>query len=225
MNIGSRLKQVGDLVNKSSSVMDIGCDNSYLDIYLAEKKELNLKKIIASDNKEGPLKQAKRNIKTYKVEKKIILKLGDGLSPYEKDIDTIIISGMGGRNMIGIFKEHLEYLKHIQTIILSPNNYQIDIKKFLVNNGYFIKEEHLVKEGKFIYQVIKFEKGKVKYTKREYFFGPLLLKEKNNLFIEYYARELKSREILFPLLPQNYYLKKWKMKREIKILKEVLKKE
>ena len=82
MNIGSRLKQVGDLVNKSSSVMDIGCDHAYLDIYLAEKKELNLKKIIASDNKEGPLKQAKRNIKTYKVEKKIILKLGDGLSPY-----------------------------------------------------------------------------------------------------------------------------------------------
>lgn len=222
MNISSRLKKVGDLVDKSSSIMDIGCDHAYLDIYLAEKKDLNLRKIIASDNKEGPLNGAAKNLRTYHVENIVTLKLGDGLGPYKEDIDTVIISGMGGRNMIGIFKEHLEYLKSIETIIISPNNYQIDIKKFLVKSGYYIKDEYLVKDGKFIYQVIKFVKGRKRYSRKEYFFGPILLKKKDNLFIEYYERELKSRQILLPLLPREYHYKRWKMKKEIKLLKEVL---
>ena len=64
---------------------------------------------------------------------------------------------MGGRNMIGIFKKNLEYLKTIETIILSPNNYQSDVKKFLVKMGYFIKDEVFIKEGKFIYQILKFQ--------------------------------------------------------------------
>ncbi len=218
--IGSKLKCVGDLVDKNSSIIDIGCDHAHLDIYLARKKNLNLKKIIASDNKEGPLLQAKKNLKTYRLQNKIKLKLGDGLDTYEKDIDTVIISGMGGRNMIGIFKCHLDYFKNIKTIIISPNNYQVDIKKFLVKNGYKIEDEYLVKEGKYIYQVIKFIKGRVKYSKKEYFFGPLLLKKKGSLFEEYYKRELKSRETLIQILPPKYYYKKWTLKKEIKILKE-----
>lgn len=218
--IGNKLKCVGDLVDKSSSIIDVGCDHAHLDIYLARKKDLNLKKIIASDNKEGPLQQAKKNLKTYRLQNKIKLKLGDGLDAYEEDIDTVIISGMGGRNMIGIFKNHLDYFKSIKTIIISPNNYQVDIKKFLVKNGYEIKEEYLVKEGKYIYQVIKFIKGKIKYSRKEYFFGPILLAKKGNLFDEYYKRELKSRETLIQILPSKYYYKKWKLKREIKILKE-----
>lgn len=221
--IGSKLKCVGDLVDENSSIIDIGCDHAHLDIYLARKKNLNLKKIIASDNKEGPLLQAKKNLKTYRLQNKIKLKLGDGLDVYEKDIDTVIISGMGGRNMIGIFKGHLNYFENIKTIIISPNNYQVDIKKFLVKNGYKIEEECLVKEGKYIYQVIKFIKGKIKYSKKEYFFGPLLLEKKGSLFEEYYKRELKSREALIQILPSKYYYKKWTLKREIKILKENIK--
>ena len=48
---------------------------------------------------------------------------------------------MGGRNIIGIFKNNMKYLKNIETIILSPNNYQIDVKKFLCKNGFYIDDE------------------------------------------------------------------------------------
>ena len=160
--ISNRLKKVGDLVDNGAGIIDIGCDHAYLDIYLARKKGLYLKKIVASDNKEGPLDQAKKNIETYQLQKKIKLKLGDGLDTYEDDLDTVIISGMGGRNMIGIFKNHPECFKSIKSIILAPNNYQVDIKKFLVRNGYKIEDECLVKEGRYIYQIIKFIKDKIK---------------------------------------------------------------
>ena len=62
--------------------------------------------------------------------------------------------------MIGIFKNNIKVLKNIDTIILSPNNYQIDVKKFLVKNGFYIDDEELVKDKKFIYQIIKFKRVK-----------------------------------------------------------------
>jgi len=222
MIINNRLKKVADLVDNNASFLDIGCDHAFLDIYLAKSKDKKFREIVASDNKEGPLEQAKKNIINNKVEEKIELRLGDGLEVYTSSIDTVIISGMGGRNMIGIFKNHMECLKTIETIIISPNNYQSDVKKFLVSVGYSIVDEYLIKEGKIIYQVLKFHKGKSKYSKREYFFGPVLLKRKDDIFMEYYLRELKSREILLNLLPKGYYFRKVNIKREIKLIKEEL---
>lgn len=222
MFINKRLKAVSDLVKDGSSFIDIGCDHAFLDIYLATRKDRSFKKIVASDSKEGPLKQAEKNVRQRKLAKQIELRLGNGLDVYTSDIDTVVISGMGGRNMIGIFKNHLSYLKTINTIIVSPNNYQMDVKKFLTKNGYIIDEEILVKENKFIYQAIRFVKGKKKYSKKEFFFGPILLTKKDDLFFEYYNREKKSREILLDVLPKNYRLRRYQIKKELKVLGEEL---
>ena len=218
MKINNRLKKIGDLVEANSFCLDVGCDHALLDIYLVQR-EKNIK-TIASDVKEGPLNHAQKNIKKYHLEDEIECRLGDGLDTYSDDIDTIIISGMGGRSMIGIFKAHMEVLKKVNTIILSPNNYQIDVKKFLCKNEFYLANEELVKEGKFIYQILIFKKGKRKYSRKEYFFGPVLLEKKGKLFDEYYKRELVSRKILIKVLPKSYRFKKFLVKREIKMLKE-----
>ncbi len=220
MKINERLKKVGDLVDTNSSILDIGCDHALLDIYLV--KEDKIKKAVASDIKEGPLKNAKENIKKYKLEKKIDIKLGNGLDTYTDDIDTVVVSGMGGRTIIGIFKYKPKIVKKIDTIIVSPNNYQEDVRRFFTSIGFYIDKEELVKEGKIIYQIIKLKRGKKKYKKKDYFFGPILLENKNNLFIEYYKRELKSREIILDILPKNHRLRKHKLKKEIKMIREVI---
>ena len=149
MKINERLKKVGDLVDTNSSILDIGCDHALLDIYLV--KEDKIKKAVASDIKEGPLKNAKENIKKYKLEKKIDIKLGNGLDTYTDDIDTVVVSGMGGRTIIGIFKYKPKIVKKIDTIIVSPNNYQEDVRRFFTSIGFYIDKEELVKEGKIIY--------------------------------------------------------------------------
>lgn len=218
MKINDRLKKIGDLVDANSFCLDIGCDHAFLDIYLV-KKNKNIK-AIASDIAEGPLNQARENIKREGLEDKIEVRLGNGLDTYTDEVNTIIISGMGGRNMIGIFKNNMKVLKNIDTIILSPNNYQIDVKKFLVKNGFYIDDEELVKDKKFIYQIIKFKKGKRHYSRKEYFFGPVLLQKKGALFEEYYKREKLSREILISILPKNYRYKKFITKREIKMIED-----
>ena len=217
MKINDRLKKIGDLVEANSFCLDVGCDHALLDIYLV-KKNKNIK-AIASDIKEGPLDQAKKNIKREKLDGKIETRLGDGLSTYTDEINTIIISGMGGRNMIGIFKAQPQVLKKVDTIILSPNNYQEDVKRYLTKNKFYIDNEEFVKDGKFIYQIIIFKKGKKKYSKKDYFFGPVFLEKKGPLFKEYYKREMKSREILITILPKNYRLKKYKTRKEIEMIK------
>ncbi len=221
MKINERLKKIGDLVEANSFCLDIGCDHAFLDIYLVQKNK-NIK-AIASDIAEGPLNHARENIKRYHLEDKIECRLGNGLDTYSEDIDTIIISGMGGRGMIGIFKQHLEVLKKVDTIILSPNNYQIDVKKFLCKHHFYIENEELVKTGKFIYQIIVFKRGKKHYNKKQFFFGPVLLEKKGKLFLEYYKREYVSRKILLKVLPKNYRLKRFITKREIKLLEQEIK--
>lgn len=220
MKINDRLKKIGDLVEANSFCLDIGCDHALLDIYLV-KKNKNIK-AIASDIAEGPVEIAKQNIKRERLEDEIEVRLGDGLDTYSDIVNTIIISGMGGRNMIGIFKRHLEVLKKIDTIIVSPNNYQIDIKRFLVSNGFYIDNEEFVKEKKFIYQILVFKKGKRHYTRKEFFFGPVFLEKKGELFNEYYKREVISRKILIDVLPKSYWLKRVITKREIKMIEKEL---
>lgn len=222
MKINDRLKKIGDLVEANSFCLDVGCDHAFLDIYLVQRGE-NIK-AIASDVKEGPLNHARENIKKYHLEDKIECRLGNGLDTYSDDVDTIIISGLGGRSMIGIFKSHLEVFKKVNTIILSPNNYQEDVKRFLCKHHFYLSNEELVKEGKFIYQILVFSRGKRRYSRKEYFFGPVLLEKKGKLFDEYYKRELVSREILIKVLPKNYRWKKFLVKKEIQMLKEEINK-
>lgn len=223
MRINDRLKKIGDLVEANSFCLDIGCDHAFLDIYLV-KKNKNIK-AIASDIAKGPVDAARENIKKEGLDGKIEVRLGDGLDTYTDEVDTIIISGMGGRNMIGIFKRNLDVLKKVDTIIVSPNNYQVDLKKFLVKCGFYIDDEEFVKDKKIIYQIIKLKKGHKRYNKKEYFFGPMFLQKKGKLFEEYYTKEIISREILVTVLPKNYRFKKFLVKREIKLLKSVLEKE
>ena len=217
MKINARLKKIGDLVEANSFCLDVGCDHALLDIYLVHRN-MNIR-TVASDIAEGPLNQAKDNIKREHLEKEIETRLGPGLSTYTKEINTIIISGMGGRNIIGICKNDIKVLKTVDNLIISPNNFQEDVKRYLCKNGFYISNEEFVKDKKFIYQIIIFKKGKEKYSKEEYFFGPKFLEKKGPLFREYYLRELKSREILLTMLPNNYRLKKHSLKKEIQMIK------
>ena len=220
MKINSRIKLIGDLVSDNSVCLDVGCDHAFLDIYL-EKSNRGIK-AIASDIAEGPLEAARSNIKRENLEGKIEVRLGNGLDTYTNDIDTVVISGMGGRNMIGIFKNNIKKLKNIETLILSPNNYQEDVKLYLTKNGFYIDNEEFVREKKFIYQVIVFKKGKKRYTKRQMLFGPIFLIKKWPLFKEYYEREYKTREIMLEFLPKRFRLKRYKLKKEINLIKKEL---
>lgn len=219
IKLSKRLKSIALLVPPNSNVIDIGCDHGLLDIYLYQQKIS--KKIIASDINELALNNAKENIKKNNLENIIETRIGNGLEKVTKkdNIDTIIISGMGANTIIGIIKKNLEKLTNINTIIIQSNTKTELIRKEMIKLNYQINDEEIVKENNKIYIIIKFIKSqkKIKYTKKELYFGPIILKKNSPLFKEYQQKELKKLLIIKKMIPKNKIFKRYQLNKYLRL--------
>ena len=222
IRLSKRLEAISSLIPINAKIIDIGCDHALLDIYLYQRKICN--KIIASDINQNALSNAKENIQKNKLEKKIETRLGNGLDTLTKEdnIDTIIISGMGAHTAVGILKNNLDKLENIDTIIIQSNTKLNFLRKEITKIKYFIDNELLVEDNKKTYTIIRFIKGKKHYTKKELYFGPILLKTNTKLFQEYNKKELEKLKIYLKLLPQNNIIDKYRIKKEIRLYRNVI---
>ena len=222
IKLSIRLETIANLIPLNASVIDIGCDHALLDIYLYQNKQV--KKIIASDINENALNNAKENIKKNKLTKYIETRLGNGLDTLKDDdnIDTIIISGMGAHTAVGILKNNLNKLKNIDNIIVQSNTKLTFLRKEITKLNYMIDDEEMVMDSNKVYTIIKFIKGKKKYTQKELYFGPVLLKKKSKLFNDYYKKELEKLNLFLKMMPKNRILDIYKIKREIKLYNKVI---
>ena len=185
MRINNRLKRLSSYIEDNSHFIDVGCDHALLGIYTVKNKK-NVK-VIASDIAEGPLKQAKINkinIDKFDLNNDIKIKLGSGISTIEVDIDTIVISGMGGLNIIEILVSDKDKLSNINRIILSPNNFHKEVREEITKLGFKILCEEIVNDKGKYYPIIVFTPGSESYNKNELSFGVSVLH--NNDLISYY---------------------------------------
>lgn len=190
MKINDRLKLVGDYVDKGSIPLDIGCDHAKLSIYLL--KEKNFPFVYASDNKIGPLNQAKENVNYYNLADKIELIKADGLNSLNDKIDTITVTGMGGLTINKMFLENKNKLTNIKTIILSPNNFIKEVRETINKLGYYLKDEELVEESNKLYHILVFSKGNKIYSDKELYLGPILMTKNKEIIKKYYRNELSN---------------------------------
>ena len=190
MKINNRLKLVGDYVDKGSIPLDIGCDHAKLSIYLL--KEKNFPFVYASDNKIGPLNQAKENVNYYNLADRIELIKADGLNSLNDKIDTITITGMGGLTINKMFLENKNKLTNIKTIILSPNNFIKEVRETINKLGYYLKDEELVEESNKLYHILVFSKGNKTYSDKELYLGPVLMTKNKEIIKKYYRNELSN---------------------------------
>ncbi len=148
--LSNRLKAIANLV-KGNIVADIGCDHAYLSIFLAMNK---CSYVYATDVRKKPLERAKNNIKSYGVENKIKLILTDGLQDVPEEVETVILSGMGGKLMERIVFEQ-DWLKNKnKQLILQPQTFLMELRQNLYLNGYEIELEHPVVESDKTYCII-----------------------------------------------------------------------
>ena len=215
MKINNRLKLVGDYVDKGSVPLDIGCDHAKLSIYLL--KEKNFPFVYASDNKIGPLNQARENVNYYNLADKIELIKADGLNSLNDKIDTITVTGMGGLTINKMFLENKNKLTNIKTIILSPNNFIKEVRETINKLGYYLKDEELVEESNKIYHILVFSKGNKTYSDKELYLGPILMTKNKEIIKKYYRNELSN---LNNLLLNNKIPKE--KKEELKKIKKYL---
>ena len=222
MKINNRLKQIGEMINSKDIILDVGCDHALLDVYCI--KERKCKKAYASDNKKGPLEKAKENISFYKLSNKIKTILSDGIEVVEKDVNTIVISGMGGLSIIDILNSNFNNLENIDTLILSPNNEYYRVRKNLNELGFYIESELVVKEKNIFYIIIKCKKGKKNYSHKQLSYGPILLTKTDQITKEYFKDEKNKKNIIYSLTPSKYIIRRHKLKREINYLNKIINK-
>lgn len=222
INLSPRLKLISDFVPLDSKVMDIGCDHGLLDIYLYQNRIV--KKIIASDINLSALNNAIENIKANKLEKEIETRLSDGLENIhaEDEIDTLVIAGMGSNTIVNMLKKDIKKLDKIKTIIIQSNTKLEFLRREIVKLNYYITDEAIVEDNKKIYIVIKFIKGRRKYTKKELYFGPILLSTQSLVFQKYTKDNLKKLQCILSSVPKNKILLRYKIKKEIHLYHDIV---
>lgn len=179
MKTNHRVDKVLEFIPSGSRVADIGCDHGYVLI----KGVLDNKIIrgIGVDVSTGPFQQAITNLNEYGLEKKIEIRLGDGLKPVnEGEADVCVIGGMGGRLITSILAENMKKSKSFKRLILQPMNSERTLRKFLLNNEWtIINEEILVLDRLYLYIVA--EKGNMEVDD-DFFYdiGPIIARKKVN---------------------------------------------
>lgn len=223
INISNRLKTVASFVlddNKTTSLIDVGCDHALLDIYLLQTNDKL--KVVASDINKGPLEKAKENIVKYSFLDKIELRLGDGINSIDDNVDTVVISGMGKDTIVDILNKDRDKLSNVEKLVISSNNKFPSLREDICKLGFIIdKEEIVFEDGKF-YIIMRFIKGCFSYSFKEFYFGPYLLENKDNMFYKYFFYLKEEKETVFSKLPKRCDDKKKLLEMEIKMLTEEL---
>lgn len=154
MELSNRLRAAADLVSAGSRIADIGTDHAYLPIYLVERQRVV--SAIALDVNEGPLKRAKAHIHACGMAEKIELRLSDGMQKLSAfEVDTAVLTGMGGGLMIRILKAYPEVTSSLTECVLQPQSEIAKVRTFLLEEGFLFLAEDMVKEDGKYYPMMK----------------------------------------------------------------------
>lgn len=200
MELSKRLYAVAGLVTEGASVADIGTDHGYVPIYLVERGIAS--KVIAMDVNQGPLNRARMHIVGHGLGDRIETRLSDGLARIRPgEVDTVIVSGMGGPLTIRILQEGKEVADQLNALILQPQSEICRVRRFLTENGYRIEQEDMVLEDGKYYPVMRVVHGtKEPYEEWEYLYGKRLLEARHPVLLEFLKRELHIKESILEQL-------------------------
>ena len=191
----NRLEYLAFLCHGSSSVLDVGCDHAYVLIEAIKKYGVNHG--IASDISDGPLSIAKKNIINNNLIDKIEIVKSNGFENITSSFDTAIIAGMGGILISNILEQGKAKING-KKLILEPNSDQNIVRRKLMELGFeIVFEDAIIDQNKY-HEIIVAKPGNVKYTKLELDFGPILLKNKPEVFVKKYEALVNKLKNIIP---------------------------
>ncbi len=158
LELTPRLQAVASFVPQGARLADIGTDHAYLPVSLL--LEGWIPSAVAADIHKGPLDRARQTAREYGCTEKVVFRLCDGLSDVKSyETDAIAIAGMGGETIADILSAARWVKEKNLPVILQPMSTQPELRRWLWQNGFAIREEKLVREGDTIYVVIFAQPG------------------------------------------------------------------
>ena len=194
MILSKRLETIIYLVDQGENVADIGSDHGFIVIELINRNIAA--SCLAVENKIGPYTNLVKNTSLIK---NIKTSLSDGLKEVDKQFSTVIIAGMGFNTIKEIINDSIEKLDSIDTFIIDSHTLTYELRKFMSEIGYFIKDEQCLIENKIFYEIIKFQKGYKVYSEVELKYGPILLNNRSEDFMTHYSNQIEKLKSLVRL--------------------------
>jgi len=198
IKISDRLKKIADQVDYGASIADIGTDHGLLPIFLLEEKKL--RHAVLCDINAGPLKKAERNTARHSPGAPVDFRLGSGLAVLaDYEVDTVIIAGMGGRTIIGILDDDIPHARTFGKYLFQPRRDAALLRKWLLQNGFAIIDEALVRESRFICEIIAAVPNTSvatleAYENTDFEFSPLLIERCDMLLPEFVHTKLSTEK-------------------------------
>ncbi|MBQ9971987.1 MAG: SAM-dependent methyltransferase [Firmicutes bacterium] len=214
IKLSDRLMLIASQIDNSETMADVGTDHGFLPMYLAD--EGICPRVILADVSKGSLEKGRQNVSRmikdryergrFFEEGTFDYRLGDGIRVLKHgEVDAVVIAGMGGILIADIITDDMEKAVSLKKYVLQPRNNQGKLRYSLMQKGFEIKKNLLVREGKFICDVIvvsaperpdlnielPYSEGDIRYE------VPDNLLENGELATEYIERRLrKEKEIL-----------------------------
>ena len=201
IRISNRLRAIAELVPADSRLVDVGTDHARLPVWLVQQGRVL--SCIATDIREGPLKNAEELLHRTGTEKYISLRLTDGLIGVSRsEADVVVIAGMGG-HMITSILDRTPWIMNDVILILSPHTKPEVLRKFLSEHSLQIHSELLTEDRGKIYPIITAKYGSPeRCTCAELYTGRFEMLKQDHLFQTFISRYIKSFERSAPFDPE-----------------------
>ena len=158
VHLSPRLQRIADYVPQGSTVWDVGTDHAYIPIYLLQSGISA--RAYASDLREGPLQNARRDAELSGVAEQLTLRRCDGLSASSgEEADTLILAGMGGETILNILAA-APWAKE-KRCILQPQTKFTELRRYLAQSGQCIRDASLAYDTGRIYLIWLVEPGQM----------------------------------------------------------------
>jgi tRNA (adenine22-N1)-methyltransferase len=198
MILDIRLRAAADMVPRGARLADIGSDHAYLPIALCLENKIEY--ALASDINEGPVGAAVANIHKNGLADRIKAVRADGLDKTrEFDPDCITILGMGGELIVSILDKADWVRNGGITLVLQPMTHPEILAKYLVQQGFEITDEKIVRDGgrdDRIYRILsaKFDGKSRKLTECEALIGRINIDRCDEITTAYIKKNIRILE-------------------------------
>ena len=216
--ISKRLRTLSTLVPQNSIACDIGTDHAYLPCELI-KRGIS-QKVYACDIAKGPLQQAEKTISKAGRSAQIETILCPGFSKVPNDANCMIIAGMGWKTIEIILENDYDRLSQFNRILLQSNRDVSQLRAWVSEHHMTIVEEKVVEDMGKDYEIVCITtEPHEEYTSEEIKYGPVLLKRKDQEFIDFLDRKIKKNELIASKVTDEH--KKNQLLEEVEEMKRI----
>ena len=201
--LSQRLERVAAHIPAGARLADIGSDHAYLPVALMRRGAIAA--AVAGEVAATPFQAANRTVADNGLTQHITVRLADGLAAIEAgdDITAVSLCGMGGETIRDILDSGRARLNGRERLILQPNGGEQPLRQWLMENGYQILHEELLRENRFYYEIIVAERTEaMTYTAEQLYFGPLQMQARSPEFLAKWQRILREKRKTLASLEQ-----------------------